>query len=272
MKVNEHLLTLLREGRKAFQQCAEPIDWVSRLLNNKKGYPPLWIRQKVGNLNDFEGSGGEYAAYLKLLCGLESGDDLLDIGCGCGLMCLGVNENTPIPQYVYPGSYVGMDTDWTLIDWCVRYIKPKHKNCFFSHLTGKAVSPLPAASSSFNAILAKSLFTHLLLDETKNYLKETERLLKPNGRCLATFFLVRDDMKLEGRYRFRYPSVNGHVYYERYTNPKLAVAYDEELLISLIERFGLEVKEIKYGTWSGRQDGLSFQDIIIMRRLKDEKD
>ena len=105
---NEKLITLLRGTRTVLQTLAEPIDWASRMLNNKHGYPPLRIRQLVGGLNDFEGSCGEYVAYLKLLCGLKEGDKLLDIGCGCGLITLDTTGAGSLLDYLgRTGIYVG---------------------------------------------------------------------------------------------------------------------------------------------------------------------
>jgi len=261
--MNENLIGVLREVRTSLQIIAEPIDWfVARWMNNKKGYPPMWLRQKVGDLNDFEGSGGEYIAYLKLLCNLKRGDTLLDLGCGCGLVCLQINENASIPEYLgSDGRYVGLDIDKKLVDWCDRNIKRRYPNCqFTTSLDG-------LYNYKFDVVLAKSLFTHLYLEEAERYFKEISRLLRPNGKCLATFFLRRESDRLTGRYTFRFPSINGHVLYERGSNPTLAVAYDAELFPGLVKLSGLQIEEVHYGSWRGDGKGLSFQDIVILRGL-----
>lgn len=255
--MDEKIISFLRGVRTVLQTAVEPIDWASRMLNNKHGYPSLKLRQSVGDLSDFEGSGGEYLAYLRLLCGLKPGDELLDIGCGCGLMCLPLSGSSPLPKYLK--SYCGCDINKRVINWCEKNIKTKYKNCYFAHLTS---NHLPYASNSFDVILAKSLFTHLLREETENYLEEIKRLLKPGGKCLATFFLFGDE-EPEGKYTFQYPK--WPVCYERLTKPRLAVAYDEDWVTKLLKKKGFSLG-IYYGTWTGRQDGLSYQDIIVMRR------
>lgn len=269
--MNENLITLLRHGRHIMYRVLEPLDLATRLLNNKRNFPPLHLRSHVGDLNDFEGSGGEYAAYLKLLCGLKPGGSLLDIGCGCGLMVLPVTENLTLPEYIYPGRYIGVDIDKKSIDWCRRNIR--YQNCIFLHVDGTGI--LLFGNETFDVILVKSVFTHLLIDETITYLKEIKRLLKPGGKCLSTWFLVSEEqdristekkrLGWKPRYDFSFQSCNGHTWYLRPKRPRLAVAYEEDLLLNLIKLEGFNF-EVRYGTWSGRQDGLSFQDIIIIRR------
>lgn len=254
--MNETLITMLRGVRTSLQILFEPVDFLSRFGNNKKGYPPLWLRQQVGDLRDFEGSGGEYIVYLKLLCDLKSGDRLLDVGCGCGLITLDTTGAGSLLDYLgRDGRYVGLDTNRRLINWC-----RKHLRGIFLHVDGKS---LLFEEDTFDVVLAKSLFTHLLASETENYLKEIKRLLRPNGKCLATFFLL-NEQELKGRFKFEYK--NGPIAFRRKTRPKLTLAYDEKYLLELIKEVGLVVEQKRYGTWSGRQDGLSFQDIVIMRR------
>lgn len=256
--MNEKTITVLKGGRTALQFLAEPIDYLIRGMNYKKGYPPLRLRQMVGSLNDFEGSGGEYMAYLKLLCDLKSGDNVMDIGSGCGLMCLKVNENPTLPGYIKPGSYVGIDTNKTLVDWCNRYIKLT--NGFF--VTPPIKNRLPGLNETVDVILCKSLFTHLFKHEVESYLSEIRRLLKPKGRCLATFFLL-NDKEYKGRYSFGY--YEGDFSLERYSQPRAAVAYEEEWIQKTLEGFGFS-HEVHYGSWRGDNKGLSFQDIIILRK------
>lgn len=256
--MNEKVVSLLRGARTVLQAAAEPVDWTARMLNNKRGYPPLRIRQKVGGLNDFEGSGAEYMAYLKLLCELKPGMSVLDIGCGCGLMCLPVSENETLSEYIKPGSYCGMDTDKELIDWCEKNIKLS--NGFFVHLDGAGL--LLSLKETVDVVLCKSLFTHLFAHEAENYLKEIYRLLRSNGCCLSTWFLL-DEKELKGRYTFEH--YEGNFSTERYTNPRLAVAYDQEWLLGLLDELKLSC-DVYYGSWRGTGGSLSFQDIIVLRR------
>lgn len=255
--MNEKVITILRNTRTALQILTEPIDHFARFMNYKKGYPPLWIRQKVGGLNDFEGSGGEYMAYLKLLCDLKPGMIVLDIGCGCGLMCLPVNENPTLPQYLGPsGRYVGIDIDKTSIDWCNRNIRRKYPNCQFK-LAGENLYEY-----RFDVILCKSLFTHLSPNGMAIYLDIIKDTLVPNGKCLATFFLLNKE-EPKGKFTFKYSHMEFS--YERDTKPDHAIAYDEDFLGVSLKRLGFTY-DIHHGSWKGNNKGLSFQDIIILRR------
>ncbi|KKM73870.1 hypothetical protein LCGC14_1406080 [marine sediment metagenome] len=258
--MNEKITTLLREARTVLQTAAEPIDWAARMLNNKHGYPPLRLRQQVGDLSDFEGSSSEYVAYLKLLCNLKSGDSLLDIGCGCGLILADTSGIGGLLECIKPGSYAGMDINRDAVSWCERHLQGPR--CLFIQLPFLDGKRLPGTDCSVDVVLAKSLFTHLLKEETISYLEEIKRLLKPGGRCLATFFL-QDDKEFIGKYTFRYRHKN--VSYERDAKPRLAVAYEMNYLSKLIKRLGFS-HEVWYGTWRGNGRGLSFQDIIVMRR------
>jgi hypothetical protein len=58
----------------------------------------------------------------------------------------------------------------------------------------------------------------------------------------------------------------------RTTNPEIpeaAVAYEESFLQQAFNRRGLAITEpIRYGSWSGRQDFVSYQDIIVVRKAQ----
>jgi len=255
--MDEKAISLLRKVRTGLQVIAEPIDWAARILNNKWGYPPLWIRQKVGDLSDFEGSGGEYVAYLKLLCGLKPGDKLLDIGCGCGLVLLDTTGAGSLAKYLGPsGRYLGMDINEKLINWCKKNFGEKHWNCRFVEDMDKLYQ------YKFDVVLCKSLFTHLLPSETDRYLDCIRDRTTPGGRCLSTWFLL-NGREIKGRYKFR--CKEDEVAYERMTNKKLAVAYDEKWLFNKLKKLGFGY-DVWYGSWRGSSEGLSFQDIIVLRK------
>jgi len=47
--------------------------------------------------------------------------------------------------------------------------------------------------------------------------------------------------------------------------PELAVAYREDELHQMIAEANLIAKQTYYGTWCGRREGLSFQDMLLLR-------
>ena len=48
-------------------------------------------------------------------------------------------------------------------------------------------------------------------------------------------------------------------------SPESAVAYDETVVMRLLEEHGLKLEKRFYGRWTGREDGLSYQDILLLR-------
>jgi SAM-dependent methyltransferase len=129
----------------------------------------------------------------------------------------------------------------------------------------------PYESNSFDVILLKSVFTHMRPAEVENYLREVSRLLKEDGRCLATFFLLNEEQRalaVEGRNALEFSFAGTKVWRYVYEHsPESASAYEESYVLSLLERYGLSLEgPVNYGTWTGRKDGLSFQDMLIIKR------
>ena len=215
--------------------------------------------------------------YLRLLVGLRPDESILDIGCGCGLMALYLkdylNEN---------GSYTGVDIHRPSVEWCRAHISKEHPNFRFQHIDVKSLAynprgehsgssfTFPYEPQSFDVILLKSVFTHLRPPEVENYLQEVARLLKQTGRCLATFFLLNEEQRMlaaksQNVLNFSCGEEQWRYVYEH--SPESAAAYDEDYVLDLLKRYGLSLQQpIHYGTWSGRKDGLSFQDMLVINR------
>ncbi len=256
----------------------EPVDFVSRLVNGKRDLPPLPLRAYAGPLSSLETSGAEFLSYMKLLCGVTSRAKVLDIGCGFGLMALYLKD------YLQPpGGYTGLDINRQAIKWAERAITKRYSNFNFLHLDirNAAYNPrgqyraenvrFPFEDKSFDFVLLKSVFTHMQPEEVKNYLREVARLLAPKGVCLATFFLLNPGQE---RQQSRVPASLTFAFGDelwRYTwkgMPELTVAYSETEVMRMLHDAGLSVNGVFHGTWSGREDGLSFQDLLLVSKAK----
>lgn len=270
------LWSTLRDS--VLQATLGSVDWLYRTAMGRRQLPPWSLRFYVGCAGDFEGSGAEYLAYLKVLAGLRSSERVLDIGCGCGMIALQLTDFLRPP-----GSYVGLDISARAIAWCRRHIGVKHPNFNFVHADirntrynpqgtlGAETYRFPYADSTFDLILLKSVFTHLMPKESDHYMREIARLLADDGgRCLGTFFLLNPaqvELAAAGRNRieFRYAGDAGYGFADRST-PERAVAIREDVLRRTADSAGLHIDAVHHGGWSGRPDGLSYQDIVIFRR------
>ncbi len=191
-----------------------------------------------------------------------------------------------IPLTLYlnrEGSYEGFDAVDEAVQWCRSHITPRYPNFQFQtadvynrqyNPKGRAEAEtyrFPYPDDGFDFVIGTSVFTHLLPAAMERYVSETARVLKPGGRCFATFFLLNDESRRliwEGRSRLdiRHLLAPGC----RVLDPGLperAVAYDEDDAAALFERSGLDVvPPLRYGRWCGRKDAPAFQDIVVLKK------
>lgn len=75
-----------------------------------------------------------------------------------------------------------------------------------------------------------SIFTHMVPSEVLHYLDEIVRVLKPRGRCLATFFLLNDETRPcieSGTPAIDFPHALGEHRVRDREKPHTTIAYDE---------------------------------------------
>jgi SAM-dependent methyltransferase len=222
---------------------------------------------------DFERTGQEYLRYFTDLGGLEPQHDVLDVGCGIGRMA------APLLTYLEGGSYAGFDVGKEMIRWCQKRISTRREdfrftwapvynrkyNPFGSILGAEYRFPYPDAS--FDFVFATSLFTHLMLADAAHYLREIERVLRPGGRCLLTFFVLTPEALAEveaGRVSldFRHPIEGGRTIDPR--EPEAATAFEVPAMEAMFGDAGLEIQRpIRHGRWANAPAGLAGQDIVL---------
>lgn len=96
-------------------------------------------------------------------------ETVLDWGCGCGR----------VARHLHEVRLYGCDIDAEAVAWC-------QDNLVGEYTTSDLFPPLPYQDSSFDAIMACSVFTHLPRRDQFRWLKELARVLRPGGVLLAS--------------------------------------------------------------------------------------
>lgn len=254
-----------RQKREMFGALAPLVPPVSHMYDGPPG------------LAEFKANGEEFLKIYRENCGLRPDERMLDIGCGTG------RKTVPLTQYFNErATYEGIDITKQGIEWCQAQITPRFPNFHFQQLdvynklynpggTYKAVEyKFPFPDASFTFTMLGSVFTHMLPDDLENYLSEIARMLDEGGRCLISYFLLNEESlrhveagegTLDLKYVFDiYRVVSLEV-------PEEAIAFDESWVRNLYEKLGLKIVRIDYGSWCGRKNYLSYQDLILAVKL-----
>ena len=255
-----------------------PVDISEKLSGKRPPMTPPKGRIFIGS-GDFIKQGENLLKQFVDYGGLKPEHRVLDIGCGIGRLAV------PLTNFLdkEKASYEGFDIVKSGINWCKKNIQTKYPNFKFKHInlrndlynlsTNKTSTEFvyPYNNDEFDFAFLTSVFTHMMPDDVDWYLKQISRVLKPGGRCFATFFVINDEsrdlMKKNDVIKFDNKFEN---YYLHNAKVKEAnVAFDENYLDSLIEEAGLKANSKHFGYWSGRKKDkcVDFQDVYILEKL-----
>jgi len=222
-------------------------------------------------------AGLEFLSYFVSLAGLRPEHSVMDIGCGVGRMAY------PLAYFLDPKArYLGFDIVETVIRWPEDNLTPRFANFVFKRLNvhNQFYNPsgsiparelvFPTEALSFDFAFLTSVFTHMQGPEVRHYLDEIVRVLRRDGRCLLTCFLIDEESRslMEAgvaNHDFRHPGDACHV--ERPDLPEAAVGFEGRRLLGWLEERGLAVVSRCNGTWCGRR-GLSYQDILVVQKTR----
>ena len=223
---------------------------------------------------DYEVVGQEFFQFFLDIGKLKSNEKVLDVGCGLGRMAM------PLTRYLSDeGSYDGFDIVAEGISWCKENISKKYPRFNFqvSDVYNKQYNPtgkykaaeykFPFDDASFDFVFLTSVFTHLLPLDMENYLREIKRVLRRNGRCFITYFLLNEEalqLMASGQSKEDFKFDFGIYRTVSIEVPEYCIAYNEKTIIDLYHKCGLEILyPVRYGLWCGRKEFTSYQDIII---------
>jgi ubiquinone/menaquinone biosynthesis C-methylase UbiE len=253
-----------------------PIDVFDFICGRKKKYVPNKGDIFIGS-GDFLEQGKHHLELLNKYADLNKNHSVLDIGCGIGRAAVALT------QYLSEdGKYEGFDVVEKGIIWCKKQITKDFPNFNFQyiplnndlyHFTDQKAEEFvfPYENNSFDTIFLFSVFTHMQPLEVQNYFNEIQRVLKPNGKCLATFFLYDNQTEQNissnnGAYSFAYDKGNYKLMNEKV--PSANIAFNETYINEMIEISHLKLKNKIYGTWANRanNDLFDFQDILVLEK------
>jgi SAM-dependent methyltransferase len=238
--------------------------------------PPRHLRF-VGH-GDFKKTGGEFLRHFTGAGGLAPHHRVLDVGSGIGRMAI------PLTRFLSStGSYEGLEIVPAGVEWCAKNITPKFPRFRFHWIdvynyeynpagTQKAADyRFPFSGPEFDFAFLTSVFTHMLPSDIENYVAELGRVIKPGGRCFVTYFLLnaasRDAIRRGGLALDFNHEGPGYLTVDE-KMPECAIAFPEEDVLDMFKRHGFRLASpINFGTWSGKADGLSYQDVLILEKL-----
>ena len=236
--------------------------------------PPEMLFDGSNTAESFKRTGQGFTRVTLIARGrLQPNERVLDLGSGNG------QKARVLAYYLNKeGSYEGLDIVKSGVEWCQqRYaifpnFRFQHADVYSSHYNASATTldtqyRLPFPDGDFDVVFLSSVFTHMLPDGVAHYIGEISRVLKPGGRCVATFFLLnRDSLAriIGGTSSLNFVYVIGSYRVLDPKNPSQAVALPEEWVREQFAAAGLRVAEATYGTWAGGKELLgAYQDTLI---------
>jgi len=202
---------------------------------------------------------------------------ILDIGSGIGRMAI------PFMTFLSEGgTYDGFDIDKRGVDWCQKNLSKRRPNFRFEYVdlfnkyynkNGQLISSefmFPYEGRSFDFVFATSVFTHMLTPDVLHYFEEISRVLKPNGKAMVTFFVIDalaqkaiDEKRATAYLKYKY---NENSFYSHRNVPEAEIGFQSSWIEKSAAIKGLRIEKILYGSWSGRPNPFSYQDILILRK------
>lgn len=232
-----------------------------------------------GGVQRFREIGEEFRGLFQEVGGLKPTDNVLDPGCGCGRMAIALGDFLEASA-----RYEGFDIVREYTDWCTENITPQRPNFNFTHvdLWNKNYNPegklqadtfrFPYEDDSFDFAWLTSVFTHMLPADVAHYLDELHRVMRPGKRVLATYFVLDDEVHrllAEDKAALKMMPTDDGYWTNSYEIPEAAVAYEEADLNALHKEHGFKAvgDGFHFGSWSGRDKFLSYQDIVVLQKI-----
>ena len=228
---------------------------------------------------------------------LNANSATLDFGCGFGTLAsayyLAGNSS---------GSYYGYDTNPKAVRFCSNAYRNNNRFTFFgpkidrttNYVTNKRLTTANEAyvrrkkahpssedlakllgQTKLSCQFSLSVFTHMWPEDAVQTLRGFREFSNGETTFINTW-LVLDETAIAavnlGSADRVLPIEVGGVYTYSQLNPLVCTAYPIEKLRQVYLEAGHQIIDIKFGSWSGRNNGVTYQDIVISKIEKYQND
>lgn len=211
-------------------------------------------------------------------CMLKRNHKVWEIGCGAGRIANGLSH-----YLNREGEYVGIDVNPEIINWCNKFISNRHNNFKFARISvdnnyyyEKSNNKINKYDFSylgnrqFDCAIAVSVFNHLRIEDTKQYLQEISKRLKIHGIAYLTLFVIDrcffDFQKRTKTHRNLKKDKQGVWYgYERQSS---FTGYEIKTIKELLDETNLKIVSYHPGNWAQKKRSRLFPDLLLVERSK----
>lgn len=110
------------------------------------------------------------------LANLQSGEAILDVGCGTGKLILKAEKVVG-----HSGTAVGLDVEPAMVAQAQNNATKTHSHSTFGVAS---IDNIPYPDNSFDVVVSSLVYHHLSPQQKQDGFREVMRVLKPNGRFL----------------------------------------------------------------------------------------
>ncbi len=228
--------------------------------------------------------------YIERTAHLNSSSVTLDFGCGFGTLAAAFKL-----RQTDNGKYYGYDTNQRAINFCQAGYKDDSRFAFFgpkidkttNYVTNKRLTTANQAfknrqkaspsRSDIGKLLGDqkltcqfslSVFTHMWPEDAIESLKVFSDF-STDATIFINSWLILDEFAMKavsaGSADRKLPIEVGGVYTYSELNPLVCTAYPSDLLNKVYRDAGHVIVSINFGTWSGRSNGITYQDIVVSK-------
>ena len=237
----------------------------------------------------------ELPELLKLASFSESSSDfaMLDYGCGLGRLAFaftnffGKTESRHYFGYeIHPSAYAFLANAYQDFPNTTFINDPLSLHDSYVEIQQKAPTSVPESDrieasqvnlqtrikKKLDLQFSHSVFTHMYRESIIHILKEFNHLMKPEGICVNTWFIVDRFAQsalscglADRELPFEFEKEGFYTYLK--DNPLMCTAYKLEQLTAIYKAAEHEILDIRWGTWTGRlpTHQLSYQDVVISK-------